>query len=50
MKRLLPTYRPIASALSLIQSPMLLTVRLYWGFQFAADTYIAKRLKVAEPE
>ena len=35
MKQLLRTYRRIASALSLLQSPMLLAVRLYWGFQFA---------------
>ncbi len=35
MNQLLRTYRRIASALSLLQSPMLLAVRLYWGFQFA---------------
>jgi len=35
VKQLLRTYRRIASALSLLQSPMLLAVRLYWGFQFA---------------
>ena len=35
MKQLLRTYRRIASALSLLRSPMLLAVRLYWGFQFA---------------
>jgi putative oxidoreductase len=35
VKQLLCTYRRIASALSLLQSPMLLAVRLYWGFQFA---------------
>jgi putative oxidoreductase len=28
-------YRRIGAALSLLQSPMLLAVRLYWGFQFA---------------
>lgn len=35
MNRLLRTYSRAASALSLLQSPMLLAVRLYWGFQFA---------------
>jgi len=35
VKQLLRTYRRIASALALLQSPMLLAVRLYWGFQFA---------------
>ncbi len=34
MKQLLHSYRRIASALVLLQSPMLLAVRLYWGFQF----------------
>ena len=28
-------YRRAVAALSLLQSPMLLAVRLYWGFQFA---------------
>jgi len=35
VNRLLRTYSRAASALSLLQSPMLLAVRLYWGFQFA---------------
>jgi putative oxidoreductase len=35
VNQLLRTYRRIVSALSLLQSPMLLAVRLYWGFQFA---------------
>ena len=35
MNQLLRTYRRAVSALSLMQSPMLLAVRLYWGFQFA---------------
>jgi len=35
MHQLLRTYRRVASALSLLRSPMLLAVRLYWGFQFA---------------
>jgi len=35
VNRLLPAYRRAVSALSLLQSPMLLAVRLYWGFQFA---------------
>ncbi len=35
MNQLLHAYRRAVSALSLLQSPMLLAVRLYWGFQFA---------------
>ena len=35
MAHLLRLYRRIASASSSLQSVMLLTVRLYWGFQFA---------------
>src|SRR5271170_2496138 len=35
MSRLLILYRRFASAFSSLQSPMLLVVRLYWGFQFA---------------
>ncbi len=35
MKPLLPLYRRAVAVLSLLQSPMLLAVRLYWGFQFA---------------
>jgi putative oxidoreductase len=35
MKPLLYLYRRAVAALSLLQSPMLLAVRLYWGFQFA---------------
>ncbi|TCK69749.1 DoxX family protein [Acidipila rosea] len=35
MNHLLRIYRRAASALSHLQSPMLLAVRLYWGFQFA---------------
>ena len=35
MSRLLVLYRRFASAASSLQSPMLLLVRLYWGFQFA---------------
>ena len=35
VKHLPRTYRRAVSALSLLQSPMLLSVRLYWGFQFA---------------
>jgi putative oxidoreductase len=35
MKPLLLMYRRAVAALSLLQSPMLLAVRLYWGFQFA---------------
>ncbi|MGD0445853.1 MAG: DoxX family protein [Edaphobacter sp.] len=35
MNQLLRMYRRAASAASMLQSPMLLAVRLYWGFQFA---------------
>jgi putative oxidoreductase len=35
MKKLLDQYRRITAAICLLQSPMLLAVRLYWGFQFA---------------
>ena len=35
MKTLLNAYRRIPVGLSFLQSPMLLAVRLYWGFQFA---------------
>ena len=35
MQALLRFYRRAAAALSRLQSPMLLAVRLYWGFQFA---------------
>jgi putative oxidoreductase len=35
VNQLLRTYRRAVSSLSQLQSPMLLAVRLYWGFQFA---------------
>jgi putative oxidoreductase len=35
MSRFLQIYRRAVAAISLLQSPMLLAVRLYWGFQFA---------------
>jgi len=35
MEPLLRLYRTAADALSRLQSPMLLAVRLYWGYQFA---------------
>ena len=35
MRQLLNVYRGIVSGLSSLRSPMLLAVRLYWGFQFA---------------
>src|ERR1700722_4045028 len=35
MTQILRIYHRAASAVSLLQSPMLLAVRLYWGFQFA---------------
>jgi putative oxidoreductase len=35
MRKLLNVHRCIVSGLSSLQSPLLLAVRLYWGFQFA---------------
>jgi putative oxidoreductase len=35
MKMLITLYRQALKALNLLQSPMLLAVRLYWGFQLA---------------
>src|ERR1700759_107303 len=35
MRQLLNVYRGIVSGLSSLQSPLLLAVLLYWGFQFA---------------
>jgi putative oxidoreductase len=35
MKQILRNYHRAVSVLSSLQSPMLLAVRLYWGFQFA---------------
>src|SRR6202522_3778936 len=35
MRKLLNAYRRVTAGLSFLQSPMLLAVRLYWGFQFA---------------
>jgi putative oxidoreductase len=35
MSQFLTIYRRVVAALSTLQSPMLLAVRLYWGFQFA---------------
>ena len=35
MSGFLQIYRRAVAAVSLLQSPMLLAVRLYWGFQFA---------------
>ena len=35
MNRLINFYQPIANKLSYLQSPFLLAVRLYWGWQFA---------------
>jgi putative oxidoreductase len=33
------TYGGFASALNLLQSPLLLAIRLYWGWQFVQDGY-----------
>src|ERR1700723_1136543 len=35
MAQILSIYHRVMSALASLQSPMLLAVRLYWGFQFA---------------
>jgi putative oxidoreductase len=35
VKNLLARYRRITATVCLLQAPMLLAVRLYWGFQFA---------------
>lgn len=35
MNRLINFYEPIAKKLSSLQSPFLLAIRLYWGWQFA---------------
>jgi putative oxidoreductase len=35
MNRLINFYQPIAKKLSSLQSPFLLAIRLYWGWQFA---------------
>lgn len=37
MNNLVNAYNTVASALSRLQSPLLLAIRLYWGFQFAQD-------------
>jgi len=37
MKRWLETYFGISGKISLLQSPFLLAIRLYWGWQFAQN-------------
>lgn len=37
MNKLINAYNAVASALSRLQSPLLLAIRLYWGWQFAQD-------------
>src|SRR3569833_2660814 len=37
MNKLVNAYDAVATALSRLQSPLLLAIRLYWGFQFALD-------------
>jgi len=37
MKRWLETYFGISGKMSLLQSPFLLAIRLYWGWQFAQN-------------
>jgi putative oxidoreductase len=37
MNKIVNAYAAVASALSRLQNPLLLAIRLYWGFQFAQD-------------
>ncbi len=37
MNGIVKTYNVVSSALSRLQSPLLLAIRLYWGFQFMQD-------------
>jgi putative oxidoreductase len=37
MNQLVNAYKAVVSALNRLQSPLLLAIRLYWGFQFAQD-------------
>lgn len=37
MKSIIKAYDSFASALSRLESPLLLVIRLYWGFQFSQD-------------
>jgi hypothetical protein len=46
VNHLLRTYcRAVSAALSLLQSPMLLSVRLYWGFQPWLDGMVQMDVK-----
>jgi putative oxidoreductase len=50
MNTLVNAYKAVASALNRLQSPLLLAIRLYWGFQFAQDGWgkLSHLDKVAE--
>jgi putative oxidoreductase len=37
MNKLVNAYEAVAAALNRLQSPLLLAIRLYWGFQFVQD-------------
>jgi len=37
MNKIVNAYDAVAAALSRLQSPLLLAIRLYWGFQFVQD-------------
>ena len=37
MNKLVNAYAAVASALNRLQSPLLLAIRLYWGYQFVQD-------------
>jgi putative oxidoreductase len=37
MNKIVNAYAAVASAFSRLQSPLLLAIRLYWGFQFVQD-------------
>jgi putative oxidoreductase len=50
MQTLIRLYARVAAALALLQSPLLLAIRLYWGWQFATDGWgkLTHLSKVAE--
>ena len=37
MNPIVKTYDAVSSAVSRLQSPLLLAIRLYWGYQFVQD-------------
>lgn len=50
MQTVIRLYARVAAALSALQSPLLLAIRLYWGWQFATDGWgkLTHLSKVAE--